>query len=338
MISYIIRRLLIFPPLLLMISIMTFIIIQLPPGDYITVHISKLMESSRYLITDEEIERIKEGLEEQYGLNRPKPVQYYLWMRNIILRGDFGMSFAYQRPVGKLLAERIPLTLALNICTMFFVWGMAIPIGILCALKKNSVHDYVWSFVGFIGLATPNFVLALCAMWLAFKWFGIAAVGMYSEAYQFAPWSFLKFIDLLKHMWLPVIIIGTSGTAGTIRILRNCLLDELKKPYLTTIRAYGHRERHVMKTPIRIALNPMISTVGYMLPALISGEVLVSIVLGLPTTGPLMLNALLNQDMYLAGSILMILSALAVVGTLVSDILLAAVDPRIRFGNKAALA
>lgn len=338
MITYIIRRLLIFPVLLFIISIMTFVIIQLPPGDYVTVYIARLMASSRYLVSEDEIQRLTDQAIRQYGLDRPKVVQYYIWMKNIILHGNFGLSFSYNLPVAKLLAERIPLTLTLNVATMFFVWGMAIPIGILCALKKNTIHDYVWSFVGFIGLATPNFVLALIAMWLAFKWFGIATVGLYSEAYELAPWSFLKFVDLLKHLWLPVVIIGTSGTAGTIRLLRNCLLDELKKPYLTTIRAYGHRERHVMKTPIRIALNPMISTVGYILPALISGEVLVSIVLGLPTMGPLMLNALMNQDMYLAGSILMILSALAVVGTLVSDILLAAVDPRIRFGNKAALA
>ena len=331
MISYIIRRLILLIPLLFAISIMTFIIIQLPPGDYVTVMISNLVASSRHIMSDEEIARMTAQLNRQYGLDKSKLAQYLLWVRNIIIHGNFGFSFAHERPVTKLLAERIPLTLALNIFTTAFVWAVALPIGILCAVRQNTMHDYTWSFIGFIGLATPNFVLALIAMWLAFQWFGVATVGLFSEAYEMTRWSVGKVIDLLKHMWLPVLIIGTSGTAGMVRIMRNCMLDELRKPYVTVRRAKGMREAGVLRASVRIALNPFISTIGYMLPALISGEMLVSIVLNLPTTGPLMLNALMNQDMYLAGSILMILSFLSVVGTLISDTLLVVVDPRIRF-------
>jgi peptide/nickel transport system permease protein len=335
MIHYIIRRIIILIPLLFAISIMTFVIIQLPPGDYVTVMISRMVASSRHIMSDEEIARMTAQLTRQYGLDKSKVAQYALWIRNIILHGDFGLSFAYERPVSKLLLERIPFTIVMNVLSLLFVWGMALPIGIICAIRQNSAVDYTWSFIGFIGLATPNFVLALIAMWLAFKWFGVATVGLFSERYDMAAWSMGKVWDLMKHIWLPVVIVGTSGTAGMIRIMRNCLIDEIRKPYVMVKRAKGLAERAVMRAPIRIALNPFMSTIGYLLPGLISGEVLVSIVLNLPTTGPLMLNALLNQDMFLAGSILMILSVLSVLGTLMSDLILVAIDPRIRYEKVA---
>jgi peptide/nickel transport system permease protein len=275
-----------------------------------------------------------EALRKRYNLDEPIYVQYVKWMGGL-LRGDLGMSLEWNRPVKELISERILLTIIISIVTLLFTWAIAIPIGIYSAVKQYSIGDYVFTFLGFIGLATPNFLLALIFMYIGYSVFGASAGGLFSPAYQNAPWSIAKFMDLLGHLWIPVIIIGTAGTAGLIRVMRGNLLDELRKQYVVTARAKGvPRLKLLLKYPVRVALNPLISTVGWVLPAIVSGSVITAVVLGLPTTGPLLLRALMNQDMYLAGSMVMILSCLTVVGTLISDLLLLWLDPRIRYERK----
>jgi peptide/nickel transport system permease protein len=328
MLSYIVYRLFQLVPLLLLVSLLTFLIIELPPGDYLTMYIIRL-EQSGTRVSEDEIAR----LNREYGLDKPLYWRYGWWLWKIISRGDLGRSFSYGEPVAKVIGERIVLTMVISIASLLFVWATAIPIGIYAATHQYTIFDYFFTFLGFIGMAVPGFLLALVLMYLAITRLGTAITGLFSPEYAEAPWSFAKIADMLKRIWLPVIIIGLSGTAGLIRVMRGTLLDELRKPYVTTARAKGIAERKLLfKYPVRIAINPMISTIGWLLPSLVSGAGITAIVLNLPTTGPILVRALMQQDMYLAGSFIMILSALTVIGTVLSDILLAAVDPRIRYG------
>jgi peptide/nickel transport system permease protein len=271
-------------------------------------------------------------MRQRYGLGEPFYIQYWKWISNIIFYGDFGQSFEWNRPVSTLIYERMGLTLVLSLATLFFIWALAFPIGIYSAIRKNSVGAHVATLVGFIGLAIPNFLLALVFMYLSFRYMGQTVGGLFSPQYESAPWSLAKVLDLMSHLWIPVIVLGMAGTASLIRIMRANLLDELNKPYVVTQRAMGHPE-HVllMKYPVRVALNPFVSTIGWVLPGLVSGATITAIVLNLPTSGPMLLRSLLTQDMYLAGSFILLLSVLTVVGTLISDILLAWLDPRIRY-------
>ncbi len=327
MLQFILRRLLYLIPTLIAISLVMFVIIQLPPGDYLTT-LAAAMSAQGENVDPAALA----GLKERYGLGQPLYVQYWKWISNIILYGDFGRSFAYNLPVASLLWERLGLTMILSLCSLLLVWIIAFPVGVYSAVKQYSPGDYLATFLGFIGVATPNFLLALVLMYIAFKYFNQSVGGLFSPEYQEAPWNWDKVMDLIGHLWIPIIIIGTEGTAGLIRIMRANLLDELRKPYVVTARAKGLPEwKLLLKYPVRVALNPFISTVGWILPGLVSGSAIVSIVLSLPTTGPILLRALLSQDMYLAGSFLLMLSVLTVIGTLLSDLLLAWLDPRIRY-------
>ena len=331
MASYLIRRLIYMVILLLLLSIFVFIIIQLPPGDYLSFLIESMRESGVLM----EVEQMR-ALEQQYGLDLPVYLQYFKWMSNL-LQGDMGRSFQWNEPVTKLIGERLALTVSITLLTLVLTYLIAIPIGIYSATHQYSVTDYGFTIFGFVGLATPNFLLALILMFLFYKYLGWSVGGLFSPQYQLAPWGFAKIVDLLKHLPIPLIVIGTSGTAAMIRVMRGSLLDELRKQYVITARAKGVGERVLlMKYPIRIAINPMVSGIGGLLPHLISGATLTAIVISLPTVGPLLLQALQAQDMYLAGSMVMLLSALGIVGTLISDLLLVVVDPRIRFERQAA--
>jgi peptide/nickel transport system permease protein len=325
MLAYILRRLLIAMGTVWVISVVSFTIIQLPPGDYVTSYIAQLM-STGTMVTQEEAENLRA----QYGLDQPIYVQYAKWMWQV-LQGNFGVSMEWKRPVTEVIGDRFQLTALLALTSIIFTWILAIPIGIYSAVRQYSLGDYAFTCLGFIGLAVPNFLLALVIMYLAFAYFGASVGGLFSPEYVDAPWSWARMQDLLKHLWVPAIILGTAGTAQLIRILRANLLDELRKPYVVTARAKGLSElRAILKYPVRVALNPFISTMGYVLPYQVSGTIIVSIVLSLPTVGPLLLKALLAQDMFLAGTIVLLLGVMTVVGTLISDILLIWVDPRIR--------
>ncbi|MEM7030605.1 MAG: ABC transporter permease [Chloroflexota bacterium] len=329
MLSYIVRRILMLIPLLAIISVVIFAIIQLPPGDYLTTYISNL-EASGVRVTEDQAA----ALRRQYGLDLSPTGQYFRWITNILLEGDFGRSFSWNKPVSELLIERVPLTMGISLATTVFIFVVSIPIGIYSATHKYSLFDYFFTFLGFIGLSVPGFLLALVLMWFAFTTFDMSVGGLFSPEYVDAPWSLARIWDMMKRLWFPIVVIGMSGTAGLIRVMRGNLLDELQKQYVITARAKGVPERDVLfRYPVRIAVNPIISTIGWILPAIVGGEVLVSIVLGLQTTGPVLLQAVLFQDMYLAGSITLILSVLTVIGTLIADILLVWLDPRIRFGG-----
>jgi len=329
MLSYIAYRIVQLIPLLLLVSLLTFLIIELPPGDYLTMYIIRL-ENSGTRISEEQIEQ----LTREYGLDKPLYWRYGWWLWKIISRGDLGRSFSYGEPVADVIGERIMLTMVISLASLVFVWATAIPIGIYAATHQYTIFDYIFTFLGFIGMAIPPFLLALVLMYLAITRLGTAVTGLFSPEYAEAPWSWAKIWDMMKRIWLPVIIIGLSGTAGLIRTMRGQLLDELRKPYVTTARAKGIAERKLLwKYPVRIATSPMISTIGWLLPQLVSGAGITAIVLNLPTTGPILVQALMQQDMYLAGSFIMILSTLTVIGTVISDILLAATDPRIRYGG-----
>ena len=323
---YIIQRVIYMVVILFVVSILTFIIIQLPPGDYVSSLVLALESQGEPV----QLDRVA-ALRKQYGLDLPAYQRYFHWMWGMA-QGDMGHSFAFNRPVAELIAERLPLTILVSLLTMLFVYLMAVPIGIYSAVKQYSPGDYAFTFVGFIGLATPNFLLALILMFFSVKYFGVSVGGLFSTEYYLAPWSFAKFVDMLKHLPTPIIVIGTAGTAGLIRVMRGCMLDELSKQYVITARGKGLSERKLLwRYPVRIAVNPIISSVAWMLPAIVSGETITAIVLSLPTTGPLLFNALLSQDTYLAGSTVMFLCMLTLVGTLISDILLVIVDPRIRY-------
>lgn len=331
MLEYIFRRMIYMVVLLVLLSIVSFVIIQLPPGDYLTTMVSRMRQLG---VSIDPV--VLEGYEQRYGLNLPLHQQYLKWAGNL-LRGDLGESFIYGEPVVDLIRERILLSAIITLGTLIVTYAIAIPIGVYSATHQYSLLDYVFTFIGFIGLAIPNFLLALILMFLSFRYFGWSVGGLFSREFVVAPWSFARFVDLLKHLPIPLIVIGTAGTASLIRVLRGSLLDELRKQYVTTARAKGLEERRLLfKYPFRVAINPIISQIGYVLPMLVAGEALTSIVLSLPTVGPLLLESLQQQDMYLAGSLLMVLGALAMLGILISDILLVVVDPRIRFDAKEA--
>jgi peptide/nickel transport system permease protein len=325
MLQYIIKRLLLLPLLLFIFSIFAFLIIQAPPGDFVTAYIAELAASGSSM------DRVQiEALREMYGLDQPVHIQYLKWMGRI-LKGDMGVSLDWQRPILDLIGERLLLTVLLGFFTFAFTWAVAIPIGIYSATHQYSFFDYFFTVFNYFGVATPTFMTALVLMWLAFAYFGISVTGLFSPEYVDAPWTWSRVADLLKHLWLPVVILGLDGTARLARVMRANLLDELKKPYMEMARAKGLSEwKLVMKYPVRLALNPLVSTIGWYLPLIFSGSVIVATVLNLPTIGPMLLRALTNQDMFLAGAIILIYCFLAIIGTLMSDILLAWLDPRIR--------
>lgn len=329
MLFYIIRRFFYMFIILLALSVVSFVIIQLPPGDYLTNYIEQL-EASGQFTSKAQIA----SLERQYGLDLPIYLQYFKWMWNM-LHGNMGRSFRWNMPVNKLIAERLPLTVMISMLSFGFVFAVAIPIGIYSAIRQYSFGDYAFTITGFAGLAIPNFLLALVLMYFFYKYFGLSAGGLVSMQYMDTAWNMDKFVDMLKHLPIPIIVIGTAGTAGLIRIMRGCLLDELRKQYVITARAKGVAERALLfKYPIRVAINPVVSTIGWMLPAIVSGETITAIVLNIPTMGPLLFSALRSQDMYLAGSTIMFLAFLTVIGTFISDILLVWVDPRISYEKR----
>ena len=326
MLSYILRRIIYMIISLWAVSVVSFIIIQLPPGNYLTYYVERLRMMGEY--PDEGEIAV---LEKRFGLDQPIYVQYFKWVGGF-LRGDFGRSFAMNKPVSELIGERLALTLTIALFTLVFSYIVAIPIGVYSATHQYSIGDYTFTTIGFAGLATPNFLLALLLMVFFYKYFGLSVSGLFSSQYIAKGWSLGKFIDMLRHLPIPIIVVGTAGTAGLIRVMRGCLLDELKKQYVITARAKGVAERALLfKYPVRVAINPIISTIGWILPGIISGGTITAIVLSLPTTGPLLLQALMVEDMYLAGTFIMLLAALTVIGTLFSDILLVWLDPRIRY-------
>ncbi len=328
MLAYIVRRFLYMILLLWLVSIAAFVVIELPPGDYLTyVMSSPVGFHGGMAMNEEDIANLRS----HYGLDRPAWQRYFKWVGNI-LRGDFGRSFTSDRPVIELIADRLPLTIFISLLTLLFTFVVGIPIGIYSAIKQYSVGDYIATVFGLVGLAIPNFLIALVLLFLAYKYFGVSLTGLFSGEYLTAPWSFAKIVDLLKHLPVPVIVVGTAGTAGIIRVMRATLLDELQKQYVVTARAKGTKEGTlIFKYPVRVALNPIISTIGWLLPAIVSGTTITAIVLDLPTTGSMLYNALMMQDTYLAGSTVMFLSFLTVIGTFVSDIILSWIDPRIRY-------
>ena len=326
MLAYILRRIGIMIPTLFVISVISFIVIQLPPGDFLTSYSMTLRSQGEY-IQEEEIENLRI----RYGFGQPVYVQYGKWVWGIVTRGDWGQSMEWQKPVNDLIWERMALTVVLSLVSLFVSWFIAIPLGVYSATHQYSILDYIGTFISFVGVGTPGFMIALIVMWVAMRELGLNVGGLFSEKYMLAPWTWDKVVDMLKHLWIPVLILALNGTAGGLRTTRANLLDELNKPYVETARAKGITEgRVIWKYPVRVALNPFFSTVGWELAGLVSGSTLLSVVLSLQTTGPMMLRALTSQDMYLAGSFLFLLSVLTVIGTLVSDILLAWVDPRIR--------
>ncbi|GAB3419886.1 ABC transporter permease [Flindersiella endophytica] len=328
MVRYLFRRLLYMIPTVFLISLVSFVIIQLPPGDYLSTVVSNLSRQGQTVDPAQLV-----ALKERYALDQPVIAQYWKWITNIVFHLDFGQSFEYSRSVSSLLAERLPLTLVLGITALLFGWVVSLPAGIFSAVRRYSIGDYAMTAIAFLGIAIPGFLLALTVAYIQFRYFGKSVGGLFSPDYVDAGWNLGKLLDLLDHLWLPIVALSIGGIGGTIRILRANLLDELRKPYVVTARARGLSERALIaRYPVRVALNPFIATVGWVLPALFDGEVVVATVLGLQTTGPLLLGALQSQDMYLAGSIIFIACVLTVFGTLVSDILLALVDPRVREG------
>jgi peptide/nickel transport system permease protein len=329
MVRYIVMRFLRMIPQIFLISILAFIIIQLPPGDFLTEYLNRL-RSSGVTIDQYEVERFTR----MYGLDRPMTEQYLRWIARIVTRGDFGYSFDWGKPVNEVIGARIGMTFCIAFLSFLVCWAFAIPVGIYVAVKQYSLADYFFTFLGFIGLATPGFLLALVIMYVAFSRFGIKVGGLFSPEFEALPWSWAKFVDLLRHLWLPVLILAIAGTANLVRTMRATMLDELRKQYVTVARAKGLSEFAVlMRYPVRIAINPILSQTFYVLPWLFSGGMVVEIVLNLNTAGPVLWRALLRQDMYTAGAYIMILGTLTALGSLVSDILLALVDPRIRFGG-----
>lgn len=327
MITYLVRRLFIMIPTIFIVSIISFIIIDLPPGDWVTTNLSRVTLQGE--VTVEMIENLRR----RYGLDEPLYIRYWIWISKFV-RGDFGYSLSWNCPVRDIVASRFALTVLISLLSLLFTWVVAFPIGIYSAVRQYSFADFFWTFVGFLGLAIPNFLLALLLLFFSYKFFPDLGVGgLFSRQFQGAPWSLDKFVNLLGHLWIPVIIVGTAGTAGLIRIVRANLIDELKKPYVAMARAKGLSEiRVILKYPVRIAINPFLSAVGWVLPSLVSGATITAVVLGLPTGGPLFLDALKHQDMQLAGSFIMLICSFTIIGVLISDILLSIADPRIRYG------
>jgi peptide/nickel transport system permease protein len=332
MLTYIIHRILRMIPLFFLLSIIAFTVIQLPPGDYLTEHINNLRASGMQ-VDEAEAERLMK----QYALDRPMYIQYYTWMSNILTRGYFGQSFQWGRPVNEVIGERLMLTFLIAFMTTIFVWIVALPIGIYISVRQYTFADYFFTLLGFIGLAVPGFLLAMVIMYFSFTWFDVRVGGLFSPEYQLQPWSLGKVLDMMTRIWVPILILGIGGTANIIRIMRATMLDELRKQYVTVARAKGLSEFAViMRYPVRIAINPLISTIGWLLPWFISGGTVVDIVLNLDTAGVVLWRALLSQDMFLAGSYVLIIGTLTLLGSLISDVLLAVVDPRIRFGAAEA--
>ncbi len=331
MLTYLSRRLLTMILTLLVISALVFIIIQLPPGDYLSSYIAQL-QSQGEMVPQEKIDFLRG----QYGLDRPMVEQYFVWLGGLV-QGDLGYSFEYNRPVTEVVGDRLLLSMVLNFTTVLFIYIVSFPIGVYSATHQYSWGDHGLTFLGLIGLATPNFLLALILMYLANIYFGTSIGTLMAAKYIDQPWSLGKVLSLMEHLWVPVLVIGTSGTAGMIRRLRANLLDELQKQYVVTGRAKGLSSgRLLVKYPLRMALNPFIADIGNLLPQVVSGSVIVSAVMSLQTTGPMLLAALQSQDMYLAGSFLMFLAVLTVIGMFVSDLLLAVLDPRIRLTGTTA--
>lgn len=325
MARFLIRRMLLMIPTLLAVSIITFLIIQAPPGDFLSTYISRFQFYGGN-ISPSDIANMKI----RWGLDRPIHIQYLRWLWNL-LHGDLGRSMDWDTSVSKLIMQRLPGSLIISLFSLVFVYAASIPIGLYSATHQYSIGDYIFTIIGFVGIAIPSFFFAITLLYLYYVYTGNVSIGLFSTKFQMAPWSFSKFLDLAKHLWMPTIIIGTGGTCGLIRTVRANLLDELQKPYVMLARAKGLSERKLLyKYPFRLAINPIISTIGWTLPGLVSGELLVSIVLNIPTLAPIFLSSLINQDMFFAGSVVFILSALTVIGTLISDILLAWLDPRIR--------
>jgi peptide/nickel transport system permease protein len=329
MLAYLARRLVLAILTIWAISVLSFVIIQLPPGDYITSYIAQ-MSSGGGFVSEQEAE----GLRREYGLDQPMWVQYLRWMK-MVLQGRFGMALEWGRPVSEVIGDRLWLTMVVSVAAILLTWALALPIGIYSAVRQYSVADYLFTLVGFIGLAVPSFMLALVLMYFGFTLFNLNIGGLFSDEFAEAPWTLAKAWDLAKHLPLPALILGLAGTAQLIRIMRANLLDELRRPYVVTARARGLPERRViLKYPVRVALNPFASTVGYLLPYVVSGSIIVSLVLSLPTVGPLLLRALVAQDMFLAGTIVLLLGVMTVVGTFLSDLLLMWIDPRIRLEGR----
>jgi peptide/nickel transport system permease protein len=329
MLAYLARRLLLAVLTTWAVSVLAYVVIQLPPGDYITSYIAQMSASGSFVSQQE-----AEALRQQYGLDKPIWVQYLRWM-GMVMQGRFGMALEWGRPVSEVIGDRLWLTMAVSGAAILLTWVLALPIGIYSAVRQYSVGDYVATFIGFIGLAVPSFMLALVLMYLGFTLFNMNIGGLFSDEMAQARWSMAKVWDLIKHLPLPAVILGLAGTAQLIRIMRANLLDELRKPYVVTARARGLSEwRVILKYPVRVALNPFASTVGYLLPYVVSGSIIVSLVLSLPTVGPLLLRALVAQDMFLAGTIVLLLGVMTVVGTLISDLLLMWIDPRIRLEGR----
>jgi len=330
MLSYIARRCLLAIFTVALISVLAFLIIQLPPGDYVTNYVAALEAQGEIWRREE-----ADALRRQYGLDQPIYMQYWRWISQI-LRGQFGFSMLYMSPVKDVIGSRLGMTVAVTLGSIMLSWAVALPIGIYSAVKQYSLGDYFFTFLGFMGLAVPNFLLALLVMYFAFTLFDANIGGLFSSVQMYlAPWGWAKVVDLVNHLWLPAIILGLSGTANLMRIMRNNLLDELGKPYVVTARAKGLPEfKVIMRYAVRVALNPFVSTIGYILPRVVSGGIIVAIILGLPTVGPTLYSALMAQDMFLAGTIILLISAMTVIGTLISDILLVWVDPRIRLERR----
>ena len=328
MAQYIFKRLLLGLLTIWVITIIAWVIIELPPGDFVTYYVDVLLREN----ADSPLGRqMAETLREQLGWDKPSYYRYGKWMWNM-MQGDLGKSLVYEPlPVTAVIGERLLMTVILAVTTAILAWGLAIPIGIYSAVRQRSPEDYLFTFVGFLGLAVPDFLLALWLLWISFAVFNQSVGGLFSPDYLNAPWSFGRLIDLLSHLWIACLVVGTAGTASLIRVMRANLLDELNKPYVTTAIAKGlHEWKVIIKYPVRLAINPLISTLGYLLPYLISGSIIVSVVLNLPTEGPLLLKALFNEDLFVSAAIVLILGTMTVIGTFLSDILLAVVDPRIR--------
>ena len=330
MLQYLVKRFFLGLLTLWVLSMISWVIIELPPGDFVDLYVQELIGD---MSGSELSDMIEAGMRKHYGLDKPSVYRYGKWMWHM-LQGDLGMSLEFGLPVTRVISERLLMTVILAVTTAIFAWGLAIPIGIYSAVRQHSPEDYIFTFVGFLGLAVPDFLLALWLLWVSFAYLGQSVGGLFSPEYMVAPWSFARVWDLISHLWIASLVVGTAGTAALIRVMRANLLDELNRPYVVTARAKGLPEwRAVMKYPVRMALNPLVSTVGYLLPFLISGSIIVSVVLNLPTEGPLLLRALLSEDLFISASIILVLGAMTVIGTFLSDILLALLDPTIRMAG-----
>lgn len=328
MLSFLLRRISAGVLTIIVASMLSFLVIQLPPGDYVTAYIANLQSTGTFVSQEEAA-----ALRIQYGLDQPIYVQYLKWA-GLMARGNFGMAMEYNRPVREVIGDRLALTMIVSVASVIFIWALALPIGIYSAVRKYSIGDYIATFIAFLGVAVPNFLLALVVLWIGFKYFDMTNIGgLFSPEYLSAEWSMARVWDMIKHLPLPAFILGMAGMAELIRIMRANLLDELRKPYVVTARAKGLSEtRVIMKYPVRAALNPFASTIGYLFPFIVSGSIIVSLVLSLPTVGPLLYKALIAQDLFLAGTILLLLAVMTVIGTLISDLILMWIDPRIRLG------